>query len=802
MLISLRWLRSIVNCDAPPDEIARRLTMAGLEVEAIEPFHFGLDRVAVARILSVTQHPNAEQLKVCTVQGPEETYNVVCGAANVAKGLIVPLALEGAHLADGSEIRAKNIHGILSQGMLCSERELGLGQDPSGILVLDPNLDPGTPLSQALQLNDIIMDIGITPNRGDCLSVMGIAREVAALFGTPLSPPSIDLEEPGPPIETLAAVTIEDPDLCPRYAARVVQNVHIGPSPLWMQQRLESQDIRPINNIVDVTNYVMMELGQPLHAFDYHRLDGHCIVVRRARPNEKFVTLDGQEHQLHRDMLLICDARRGVALAGIMGGLNSEITPQTNTVLIESAYFQPTGTRRTAKTLGLSTESSYRFERGIDPEGVVTALDRTAQLMVELSGGELASGSLDVYLSPIKRESIGLRVSKTNRFLDMSFSMDEIFRLLESIQLEVRAADEDLLVVDPPSFRADLTREVDLIEEVARLAGYDHIPSASPKARLASAKPAEDQVVRQQTKQTLVSLGFCEIVSYSFINAKSVELLQLEAVDPRRQLLPLRNPLSEDQAVMRTTLVPGILEAAANNQRQNNFDLKLFELSKVFFPKENQELPEERFNLCGLLSGLRSSAAWNVPALNVDFFDIKGALEALLSRLGISDIRWSIENLASYLRPDVAACILVSDNHVGDLGEVHPKVIQAFDLKGPVYLFDIDLDLLLSRTVSARRFQPLPRFPAVNRDLAIVVSASIAAQDLLDYLEEHRPEYAESIALFDQYRGDQVGRNKKSLAFRITYRAAERSLTDLEVNEIHTQLSQKIIGAFQAELRQ
>jgi phenylalanyl-tRNA synthetase beta chain len=801
MLISLKWLRSLVDCDAPPDEIANRLTMAGLEVEAIESHHFGLERVVAGRIQSIKNHPTVDHLKICEVQGSEQTYNVVCGAANVAEGQIVPLALDGACLADGAGIRSAEIHGVLSQGMICSERELGLGEDPSGIMILASHLVPGTPLAEALELDDVVLDIGITPNRADCLSVVGVAREVAALFGVPWSPPSITLEENGPPVETLSSVTIEDPDLCPRYAARVVQNITIKTSPLWLRQRLEAQGVRAINNIVDVTNYVMLELGQPLHAFDYHRLDGHRIVVRRAHSKETFVTLDGDKHELQENMLLICDASRGVALAGIMGGHNSEITPQTNTVLIESAYFQPTGTRRTAKTLGMSTESSYRFERGVDPEGVITALDRAAQLMVELSDCELATGRLDVYPVPISQEPIQLRVSKTNRFLGMDISREEICELLESIQLKIRTANEDLLVIEPPPFRADLTREVDLMEEVARLAGYDRIPSASPMARVVSAKPTEHQLIRQQTIQILTRLGFCEIVSYSFINPQAIEFLQLEGADRRRQLLPLRNPLSEDQAAMRTTLVPGMLETAARNQRQSNFNLRLAELSKVFFPRGKQELPEERFNLCGLLSGLRRPAGWNEPALTVDFFDIKGAVEALFLDLDISDLRWTTTSLAPYLRPDCAARILLADDYLGDLGEVHPEVMQAFDLQGPVYLFDLDFELILEKTVSLKKFEPLPRFPAVNRDLAIVVSDAVAAQDLLDYLEENRPEYAETITLFDQYRGNQVPKNKKSLAFRITYRSNDRSLTDLEVNEIHASLGQEVVAAFQAELR-
>ena len=801
MQISFKWLQSVVDSNATPDEIAHRLTMAGLEVEAIEPFQFGLEGVVVGRIQDMEKHPNAEHLQVCKVEIPDNIIEVVCGAPNVAVGQIVPLALDGACLVDGTEVRSTEIHGLISQGMICSERELGLGEDASGIMVLASNLQPGTALAEALDLDDVIYYIGITPNRADCLSVVGVAREVAALFGVKWSPPIISLKETGPPIESLSSVTIEDADLCPRYAARIVQNIKIKPSPLWMQQRLEAQGVRAINNIVDVTNYVMMELGQPLHAFDYHRLQEHRIVVRRARANETFVTLDGQEHRLGHDVLLICDANRGVALAGIMGGLNSEITPQTNTVLIESAYFQPTGTRRTAKALGLSTESSYRFERGVDPEGVITALDRAAQLMVELGEGELASGRLDVYPLPIKLQPIELRLSKTNRFLGTSFSKEEISRHLESIQLKVSSAGEDLLAVEPPSFRADLTREVDLMEEVARLAGYDLIPSALPVARLASAKRAEDQVIRQYTKETLVRLGFCEIVSYSFINPRAIDLLRLKNDDRRRQLLPLRNPLSEDQSVMRTSLVPNILETAARNQRQNNFDLRLVELSKVFFAKEGEELPEERFNLCGLLAGLRRPAGWNEPSQAVDFFDAKGALEALFIHLGIRDLRWSAKSPAPYLNPEAAARIQAADLYIGDLGEVHPHVVESFDLKGPVYLFDLDFDLLMEKTVSEKKFQPLPRFPAINRDLAIVVADSVAAQDLLDYLEEHRPPYAESITLFDQYRGTQVAKDRKSLAFRITYRSAERSLTDLEVNEIHQDLSHQVVDAFEAHLR-
>jgi phenylalanyl-tRNA synthetase beta chain len=801
MLVSLEWLRTYVQCGAPAEEIAHRLTMAGLEVEAIEHHDFGLDKVVVGRIRGITSHPAAERLHICEVEGPEAVYQVVCGAANVAEGYCVALALPGAHLADGTHIQPAEIRGVLSQGMLCSQFELGLGEYGEGILTLPDHCPVGTPLARALGLDDVLLDIGITPNRADALSVVGVAREVAALFGVPWSPPAVELAEGAVPVENLAAVTVEDPDLCPRYAARLVQNIAIKSSPLWLRRRLEAQNVRSINNIVDITNYVMLELGQPLHAFDCESLEGHCIVVRRAQPAESFVTLDGQAHQLHQDMLLICDARRGVALAGIMGGLNSEITDQTRTVLIESAYFNPASIRRTSKALGLGTESSYRFERGVDPEGVITALDRAAQLMIELGDGELARGRLDVYPRPILREPIGLRVSRTNRFLGTDLSEDEIRRHLESIQLTVRTTGNGFLEVEPPSFRPDLSREVDLVEEVARLAGYDRIPSNLPLARVSAVKPARDQTLRKHAKQTLLMAGFCEVISYSFISREAIEQLQLAEDDRRRRLLPLRNPLSEEQAVMRTSLVPGMLETVARNQHRGNFNLRLFELSKVFFPRDGKDLPDERFNLCGILCGLRRPATWSEPAVSTDYFDVKGVVEALLSKVSTSEIGWSDIEPPGYLLPEASARILLADMHLGDLGQVHPGVAHAFHIRGPVYLFDLDFDLLFQEATQVKRFRPLPKFPPVNRDLDIVLPNGVSAQEVLDYLERHRPEHAESISLFDYYRGPQVGEGNKSLGIRITYRSTERSLTDREVNQIHTGVSEKVVAAFQASLR-
>jgi len=801
MLVSLKWLRTYVRCDAPAEEIASRLTMAGLEVEALSGRGLSLSGVIVGRILGISPHPGTAKLRMCEVEGGNRTYRVVCGASNLVPGQTAPLALEGARLADGTEIRTAEVRGVLSEGVLCSEAELGLGDDAGGVMNLPASLNPGTPLVEALDLTDQILEVSITPNRGDCLSVLGIAREVSALFGAPWTPPEITLQETGPPVESLASVIIQDPDLCPRYAARVVRNVKIGPSPLWLRQRLQAHGIRAINSIVDVTNFVMLEQGQPLHAFDYDRLEGQRIVVRRARPGERFTTLDGQNHTLQGDMLLICDAAKGVALAGIMGGLNSEIIPETTNVLIESAYFQPIGIRRTAKALGLGSESSYRFERGVDPEGVIRALDRAAQLMVELGKGELAGGRLDVYPTLIRQQSIRLRVSKCVGFLGLDLSRAEICRLLGSIQLPVRTIDDDCLEVVPPPFRSDLTREVDLMEEVARLAGFDHIPSTLPSALVTAVKPARTQTFRELTKEVLVGLGFFETISFSFISRQAAERLGILPDDPRFHHLPIRNPLTEEQAVLRTSLIPSMLETAARNQRQRQLNLRLFELSKVFFPQGSEALPEERFNLCGLLSGMRRPASWNDPAEAIDFFDLKGVVEALMGRIGAPEPRWNETSAVPFLRPEAAAEIDLAGAKLGVLGEVRAEVLEAFEVKGPAFLFDLDLDFLEEKATEQKRFRPLPRFPEVSRDLAIVVSEDLPAQRVLDSLAEHRPEYAESVLLFDCYRGSQVGAGMKSLAFRITYRSPERSLTDEEVNEIHTRVTGEVLAAFKATLR-
>ncbi|SMC27588.1 phenylalanyl-tRNA synthetase beta subunit [Desulfacinum hydrothermale DSM 13146] len=803
MLVSTQWLKDYVDFTMDADTLAHRLTMAGLEVEAVERPYAFLQQVVVARVDAVEPHPNADKLRLCQVFDGSRVRQVVCGAPNVASGQVVPLALPGAVLPSGQKLAKAKIRGQVSEGMLCSQRELLLGDDASGIWVLDPALPLGKTLLEALDLDDAILDVSITPNRGDCLSMIGVAREVAALSGTRVRYPEISLDETGPSIHEAASVTLEDPLGCPRYAARLIRGVRIGPSPRWMQRRLEAAGIRSINNVVDVTNFVMLEMGQPLHAFDYERLREGRIVVRRAQAGERFSTLDGVERTLFDDTLLICDGVGPVAIAGIMGGLDSEITEGTTQVLIESAYFQPERIRRSSRKLGLRTESSYRFERGIDPEGVPRALDRAAQLMLQLAGGVLATGAIDQYPSPLERPTISLRVPRVNRFLGLDLDAATMAKVLESIEMHVEQADSETLRVTPPSCRHDVTREVDLAEEVVRLVGYDQVPVTHAAAPLYADPPDPHASLRLQVKQALTALGFDEVVTYSFISEKGVKDLGLPEGDARLRPVRLRNPLSEEQAVMRTSLLPGMLTTARHNFDRGNLDLRLFELSKVFLPRPDQSLPQEDHHLAGLLAGRRVPHLLYGSEETVDYADAKGAVEAVLEcfHLGSDTVRFSLEPLPPYCDPAVGAAVLVEDHLVGSVGRVDPDVQDAFDLKRDAYYFELDFEELFRLKRPHPGFSPLPKFPAVARDMALIVTDDLPVAAPLDFIRSLNEPLVEQVDVFDLYRGKQLGEGRKSVGYRLVYRAPDRNLTDEEVNALHQRITEKVLSAFQAQLR-
>ncbi|ABK16129.1 phenylalanine--tRNA ligase subunit beta [Syntrophobacter fumaroxidans] len=800
MIVSLKWLRDYVETSLSVEELTHRLTMVGLEIDGCHPLHPCLGRVVTARVEKVEPHPRADRLSVCEVSDGHGRYSVVCGAPNVKAGQIVPLALPGAELASGVKIGQATIRGVASLGMLCSQKELGLGEDASGIWPLPGEVPVGVPLSEALDLDDTILDVAVTPNRGDCLSIVGIAREIAAISGVRLRYPAVACRETGPEVDSLASVRIDAPDGCPRYAARVIEGITVGPSPQWLKDRLEAVGLRSINNIVDVTNYILMELGQPLHAFDFDLLREQRIVVRYAREGERFTTLDGTERILFGDTLMICDGVGPVAVAGIMGGLDSEIGARTRRVLIESACFEPRCIRRSSRKLGLRTESSYRFERGVDPEGVIRALDRAAQLMVEVGGGDLATGRVDAYPRPAEKPVLVLRTDRVNRFLGTDLTPAEMAGALRSIEMQVEENGGGLEVI-PPTFRPDITREVDLAEEIARLAGYDRVPVTYPEVRMEAASLDRHLQARMDIKGYLEGAGFFEAINYSFVSMESLRKLKFPAGDRRLNPVQIRNPLSEEQAVMRTTLVPSLLQTARYNFDHKNDDLKLFELSKVFLPVEGAPLPEEVHEVAGILAGKRSLNLLYGGDDDVDYADAKGIVEGILELLHIEGVRFDSEAPPPYLDAACAATIMHGELNLGAVGRVAADVRAAFDLKKPVFVFDLDFERLFGIARPPAFFSSLPKFPSVSRDMALVVDESVPVQGPFDFIRSQGEALLEHIDIFDIYRDPQLGAGRKSIGYRLVYRAADRSLTDEEVNRLHEGLVSKVLVEFDARLR-
>jgi len=799
MRLSLNWLSDFVDVTAPSSELAEGLTMAGLEVEAVEEITPDFSGVVVARVLKVEPHPQADLLTIAEVDaGGGSAQRVVCGAPNLRQGRLYPFAPPGAVLSQGRKLKPAKIRGVASEGMLLAEDELGLSADHMGLMDLPQDLPLGRDLAEALGLADTVLEVAVTPNRPDCLSVLGLAREVAALLNQPLRHPEVIVAEVEKPAAPLARVTILDPVGCPRYAARLVMDLTVAPSPFWMRRRLQLAGIRAINNLVDVTNYVLLEYGQPLHGFDFRKLRGGEIKVRRPQKNEhSFVTLDGQERALDPGTLLICDGDHPVALAGIMGGLESEIIPDTRQVLIESAYFHPPVIRRTAKRLGLSTESSYRFERGVDSEGVIHALERAAQLMAALGGGRVLAGRIDEYPNPIYCPRLTLRVSRANQVLGVDLSRDEMAGVLKRLHLPAVVEDADTLAVQVPSFRGDLEREIDLIEEVARLGGYENIPVTLPQGEVATPRPAFEIRLREQSRRLLLGLGFSEAINYSFQSERLKGMLGGEqAAAPA---LPLSNPLSEEQAVMRISLLPGLLDTLRRNIHHQVRNLRLFELSKTFRPAPGAELPREEQWLAGLMYGDRVEASWNAPEGPLDFFDLKGVMETLLEGLLINEVSFRDHDLPPYL--GAGARVFSRDQELGVLGELAPEVNEKLDVEGAIWVFNLNFQALAEAALPTPLFSPLPRYPAVYRDIALVVDAAVPGDRVAQALYEHGKPWLVEAKLFDVYTGDPIPAGKRSLAFRLTYRDPERTLTDEAVGKRHEAMIQALAQELGAELR-
>ena len=790
MRLSLNWLADFVDLTVEAQALADRLTMAGLEVEGVEAVTPEFSGVVVGKVLSVERHPQADRLQVTEVTTGSQTHRVVCGAPNVQAGLLYAFAPIGATVAGGHKIKAAKLRGVPSEGMLLAEDELGLSTDHVGLMEISQDLALGCDFAEAMGLADTVLEVAITANRADCLSVLGLAREIAALLDQPLRHPEVNVA-PAAGSGLKARVTILDPVHCPRYAARLLTGLTVKPSPFWLRRRLQVAGLRAINNLVDVTNYVLLEFGQPLHAFDFQRLRGGEIVVRLPKAGEtRFATLDGAERELNHETLLICDAEGPVALAGVMGGLDSEVTAATTEVLIESAYFNPRSIRRTSKRLGLSTEASYRFERGVDPDGLIHALERATQLMCQVGDGAVAAERLDEYPSPIQHPRLNLRVSRANQVLGTDYSLEQMLHLLRRLHLPALAVDAENLALQVPSFRGDLEREVDLIEEIARLGGFDNIPVTLPHGVVATRRPGPEARLASMSKDLLLGLGFFEIVTYSFQPDRLGELVE---AGPDAPVLRLANPLSEEQARMRRSLLPGLLDTLRRNALQQAQDVRLFELSKVFHPRPGEDQPTEEHWLSGLMYGAREEAAWNSSRDPVNFFDLKGVVETLLDGLLIPDVTFRPEGLPRYLR--YGAKVFSGPYELGVLGELQGGIGDKLDLEGEIYAFNLDFDALCRAAVPPL-FTPLPRYPAVYRDIALVLPEAVPAARVAEALNSHGRPWLVEVRLFDVYVGDPVPEGKRSLAFRLSYRDPERTLTDDLVNNHH----QKVVTALEQEL--
>ncbi len=803
MRVSLNWLKDYVNIPLSVDDLAELLTMCGLEVEAKEPLGRSLEEVVAARILSVVPHPQANTLWLCDVEAGQGAVQVVCGAPNLRVGMMAPMALPGTKLPGGLEVKESRIRGEASVGMLLAEDEMGLTEDHTGLMVLPESLSPGTPVAEALSLEDWALEISLTPNRPDCACVIGIAREIAALTKGKLRKSDIRFRESDRRIEALTSVTLEDPEGCPRYAAGMVCGFELKPSPFWIRYRLHVSGIRGISNVVDVTNYVLLEMGQPLHAFDYDRLKENRIVVRKAGEGEVFSTLDGKTHTMSKDNLMICDGQRPVALAGVMGGLNSEIFSESKNVLIESAFFDPITIRRSSKRLGLSTEASYRFERGVDIDGAVPALRRAMRLISELAGGEVVQGIIDNYPTPRSPRQIDLRVDKTNRFLGTTLSRDTVAGYLQALEMEVQPSGENVLRVKPPSFRVDILRDWDLMEEVARLEGYDHIPVTIPSIRPSDEKESPEMTTGDRVREIMAGLGFSEVISFSFIAPDSADFLGAERESPLRSFVTLLNPLTVDQSVMRTSLIPGLVAAVKTNLSYGEKDLKLFEWGRVFVRRGTDELPQERLMLSGLAMGLANPKEWYRAERAVDFYDVKGAAEALLKALGLRDLVFERGETPPWYLNEAASVIRLPDQRLGTVGQLSPEVLKRFDVDAPsLYAFEIDGAVLLERVTLDRTFDPLAKFPAVYRDLSIVAKRNLESARIQEIILREGRELVESVTLFDLFEGGKIDPSEKALAFRICYRSKETTLDGKDINKLHESIMERIRKDTGARLRE
>lgn len=799
MLILSSWLKEIVPYTVSVDQLADDLTLVGLEVEAVEPL-VDKENVVAAMIVQVSAHPTLDKLKVCQVDsGNGKTFQVVCGADNCVTGMTTVFALPGALIKD-QQIKTTVFNGVESYGMLCSHADIGTKDDHSGIInINEEDVTPGDSICNISGFDDSVIEIGITPNRSDCLSLYGIAREVGALYG--LSQTLPECKEDIFSGKSDISVKIEAPDLCRRYAAASIQGVKITSSPFWLKKRLAASGIRSVNNVVDVTNYVMLELGQPMHAFDLATLTGPEIIVRTAK-GEAIRTLDGKEYIFEEGMLAICDQQDPVAIAGVMGGYDSQVKESTTSILLESAFFEPSQVRRTAKKFKIPSESSYRFERGIDPLITLRALARAVDLIIQLAGGRFV-GSVDV--NPVQYKSIYLDLDpfRANKLIGIDISPGEMKKMLDSVGIDTDIDKDGGLRCKVPSWRPDIKEYVDLVEEVARLYGFDKIPVRIPEAVIAGRE--EDPFVfwTGRVKDKLSGFGMSEVISYSFISEKEIQWMDFPSGDRRCNKVNLKNPLTEDQAVMRTTLLPSLLAAVGRNCARRNLNLRFFEIGSVYYDNGTEALPDEEQRLAGVLTGLRNPDSWAWTDDKVDFFDVKGVVEGLLYTVGASE-KCSFKSVSesSWLVADASQEIIsLEGSRIGVIGMVAKHVLKAFDIEHDVYAFDLFLNELVALASESRSFKPLNPYPAIELDIAIILDEKIDAEEIVGFVKSKGIDFLESCTVFDVYHGKQVPKASKSLGVRFVYRDSERTLSEDDVSVGHKAAVDDLMKRFEAVFR-
>ncbi len=791
MKISYNWLKDYLDLTMDPYKLAEALSLRGLDVEEVIENRLDFPNVVVGKVISSKQHPNADKLKVCKVDVGNQQLAIVCGAPNVAAGQLVPVAKEGAELPNGLKIRKTKIRGEISEGMICSEQELGLAEKSDGIWVLPDNLPIGQPLHKALSFEtDYIFDIAITPNRPDCLSHIGVAREVAAIIGQKIKKPIIKIKELPKPVNKEVTIRIDCPESCPRYTARIIRNIKVGASPSWLVRRLEAAGMRSINNVVDVTNYVMLETGQPLHAFDLDLIKGNQIIVRESIEGEKFITLDGVERTLKAETVLICDAERPVAIGGIMGGLNSEVNQSTTNVLLESAYFQPESIQRSARHLGLSTEASQRFERGVDPNGVCYASNRAAQLIAELCGGEIYEGIVDIYPQPIEPKKVPLKIDQINNLLGTHLKRDKIIQILESIDLKVQ---DNYLIA--PTFRPDLERVADIAEEVARLYGLDNIPAKEKITIYYNISRNELDAFVDELKTILTGIGLQEVITPSMINSEVWSHLTHE------KIYPILNPISKDMDGLRNTLIPSLAQVVVHNLNRQIKDLRLFEINRVFItPKSLQVPPVEELHLGMAVCGKREGDLWYSSQQYTDFYDIKGILEVFFSKISLDN--WQFISYSHSAIQGDGLGIKVGDTEIGFCGLLSDKIKQHFEIDEDVFIAELKVKNLFDYRRTDKKYKPIPRFPFIDRDIAFIVDESIEAASLEEVIWKNGGEFLQEVEVFDIFRGKQIPEGKKSIAFRMIFQSPERTLTEEEVNQVITKIINAVLKSHKAKLRE